>query len=295
MNLKEFKEAVKPSKNLLILDGDWLVFKAMSAVETETEWEDDVWTYECNHKNARDVLNDDILALTTRRREWSKNTEIVFAFSSGSNWRKELVDPEYKANRKAVRKPSGYKTFVKDFCDNSGYLTVMEDSLEADDVIGIIASNPREFNTGKATIISCDKDFRTIPNCDFYWVTDGNIYPQTVESANFWHLYQTMKGDLTDGYSGIKGWGDKSEDFLENPYYLRRVEHTIQSGKNKGNIQIRWEKETIHNKTTWECILSVAAKVDMTEEDVIHQARLARILRYDDYDIDTQQITLWKP
>ena len=293
-NLKELRDNLNPSPRILMLDGDWLVFKAMSAAEEETEWENDVWTLECDHRLAKEILDEDIKSLVESRRIF-RGASIIIAFSDSLNWRKELVDESYKANRKGVRKPVGYKQFLQKLKDSDEYITVSEPMLEADDVIGIVASDPHTFSTESVTIISCDKDFRTIPNCDFLWCSNGNIYKQTKETADFWHLYQTMKGDLTDGYSGIRGWGEKAEEFLNEPYYLRRVEHVNQTGKSKGKTVIKWVKETIHNKTTWECILSVASKVDMSEEDVIKQGRLARILRGDEYDIDTQTIKLWLP
>ena len=295
-NLAELRDELSGQayKDLLLLDGDWLVFKAMSAAEVETDWGDDVWTLECDHKLAKSILDEDIKAWVTRKAKWSK-AKIVLAFSDGRNWRKELIDPTYKQNRKSVRKPVGYKAFLQNIMDSDEYMTVSEPMLEADDVIGIIASGWDKFGAEQTTIISCDKDFRTIPNCDFLWCSNGNIYRQTFETADFWHLYQTMKGDLTDGYSGIKGWGDKSEEFLNNPYYLRRVEHLIASGKNKGKTEIRFVKEDRLDKTLWECILSVAVKADMTEDDVIKQGRLARILRYNEYDIDQGTVIPWKP
>lgn len=293
-NLKELKEELTPCKDLLVLDGDWLVFKAMTAAEVETEWEEDVWTLECDHKLAKSILDEDIKSWVTRKRQWSK-ANIVLAFSDSLNWRKELVDNTYKQNRKSVRKPVGYKEFLNKLFESDEFMTVSEPMLEADDVIGIIASGANEFNAEKVTIISCDKDFRTIPNCDFLWCSNGNIYQQTQETADFWHLFQTMKGDLTDGYSGIKGWGDKAEGFLENPYYLRKVDHLIQSGKNKGKYEVRFVKEDRLDKTLWECILSVAIKAEMTEEDVIQQGRLARILRNGEYNLTTKEIVLWSP
>lgn len=291
-NLKELQDHLKPTKDLLVLDGDWLVFQAMSAAEQETDWGDGVWTLECDHEVARSILHQEVTSWVTRRNSWKKAT-VVFAFSDDRNWRKELVDETYKENRKATRKPVGYRAFVEALREQPDTICVTEERLEADDVIGIIASNAKAFKAQKVTIISIDKDFRTIPNCDFLWCSTGNIMEQTVESADFWHLYQTMKGDITDGYSGIKGWGEKSEDFLRDPYLLKRTEVVIKSGKNKGDTRVTYEKQTPMNETVWDCILSVAERVDMTEEDVLKQARLARILRYDEYNLSTKEIKLW--
>ena len=196
---------VQDYKDLLVLDGDWLVFKAMSAAEVETEWDSDVWTLECDHKLAKEILDEDIKSWVTRRARW-KNAKVVLAFSDGRNWRKELVDPTYKQNRKSVRKPVGYKAFLQKIMDGEDYMTVSEPMLEADDVIGIIAS-----------------------------------------------------------------------------------------GKNKGKTEVRYVKEDRLYRTLWECILSVADKAGMSEKEVIQQGRLARILRFNEYDIEQGTIRLWIP
>ncbi|WP_459605085.1 hypothetical protein, partial [Enterobacter hormaechei] len=60
--------------------------------------------------------------------------------------------------------------------------------------MGIIGSNPLPYHYEKAVLVSCDKDFKTIPDCDFLWCTTGNILVQTQETADYWHLFQTIKG-----------------------------------------------------------------------------------------------------
>ncbi|ARV77584.1 exonuclease [Pasteurella phage vB_PmuP_PHB02] len=293
-NLNELKDHLKPSKNLLVLDGDWLVFQAMSASEQEVDWGNDIWTLTCDHANALDILQNSIEAWTTRRSTW-KNATIVVAFSDDTNWRKDLVDENYKTNRKKTRKPCGYRHFVDTYMEREDTICVVHPNLEADDCMGIIGSGGHHFGTQKVTLISIDKDFRTVPNCDFLWCSTNNILPQDQESADFWHLYQTIKGDITDGYSGIKGWGETAEDFLLDPYMLVRQESTLQSGKNKGQLKVQYVKADKGDNSLWDCIVSLGSKVDMSEEDIIKQARMARILRYSDYDFKNQQVILWTP
>ena len=162
--------------------------------------------------------------------------------------------------------------------------------------MGVIASNPSAFGARKAVIISCDKDFKTIPNCDFLWCTTGNILTQTEESADWWHLFQTIKGDITDGYSGIAGWGDTAEDFLNNPFITEPKTSVLKSGKNKGQEVTKWVKRDPEpHETLWDCIKSIGAKAGMTEEDVIKQGQMARILRFNEYNFIDKEIYLWRP
>ena len=219
LDLKQFYELREGcnDKGILVMDGDWLVFQAMSAAEFDVSWEEEIWHRCCDHAKARQILEDSIKSYETRKKAWV-GAPIVLAFTDSVNWRKELVDPNYKANRKATKKPVGYFEFLDALFEREEFYCIREPMLEGDDVMGVIASNPSAFGARKAVIISCDKDFKTIPNCDFLWCTTGNILTQTEESADWWHLFQTIKGDITDGYSGIAGWGDTAEDFLNNPF-----------------------------------------------------------------------------
>lgn len=297
LNLKEFRELREgcDDKGILAMDGDWLVFQAMSAAEFDASWEEEIWHRCCDHAKARQILEDSIRSYETRKKAWV-GAPIVLAFSDSVNWRKELVEPTYKENRKATKKPVGYFEFLEALFEREEFFCVKEPMLEGDDVLGIIGSNPKAFGARKAVIISCDKDFKTIPDCDFLWCTTGNILTQTKETADWWHLFQTIKGDITDGYSGIAGWGDSAEDFLNEPFITEPQTSVLKSGKNKGKEVTKWVKRAPEaTETLWDCIVSIGAKAGMTEEDVIKQGRMARILRFDEYNIDTGEISLWTP
>jgi len=282
------------NKGVLVLDGDWLVFQAMSASEVETDWGDDHWTLECDHAKAWGIFCDSINSYASRKKAW-QTAPIVLAFTDTVNWRKVLVDPTYKENRKASRKPVGYRAFLERVFEHEEWLSVREDNLEGDDVMGIIGSEPMVFNAKKAVLVSCDKDFKTIPYCDFLWCTTGNILSHDLTDADYWHMFQTIKGDITDGYGGIPGWGETAADFLEAPFFTEQEVTILKSGKNKGQEKVQWVKRDREGKTLWECMVSIAAKAGMTEDQLIAQARMARILRAEDYNIDTKEIHLWNP
>lgn len=297
INLKEFKELREgcDDKGILVMDGDWLVFQAMSAAEFDASWEEEIWHRCCDHAKARQILEDSIRSYESRKKAWV-GAPIVLSFTDSVNWRKELVDPTYKENRKATKKPVGYFEFLEALAEREEFFCVKEPRLEGDDVMGIIASNPKAFGARKAVIISCDKDFKTIPNCDFLWCTTGNILTQDLESADWWHLFQTIKGDITDGYSGIPGWGDTAEGFLNEPFFTEPVTSVAKSGKNKGQEVTKWVKRApTEDESLWDCIVSIGAKAGMAEEEIIKQGQMARILRADEYDIETGEIHLWTP
>lgn len=296
LSLKDHLAKQAPTKGILVMDGDWLVFTAMSAAEYDASWEEEVWMRCCDHAKAREILFDTIKSYASRKKAWD-GAPIVLAFTDRVNWRKELVDPTYKENRAVTKKPVGYFEFLDALFTSEDYLCVREDRLEGDDIMGIIGSDPAQFNSKKAVLVSCDKDFKTVPNCDFLWCTTGNILVQDQESADYWHMYQTIKGDITDGYGGIPGCGEGFvEEFLEEPYAFEQQTSVLKSGKNKGQEVTKWVKrERAEGETLWELIVTVGAKAGMTEQDIIKQGQMARILRSEDYNIDTGEITLWMP
>ena len=86
-----------------------------------------------------------------------------------------------------------------------------------------------------------------------------------IEGAK-WHLIQTMAGDQTDGYSGVPGIGIKRAValFEEDGY-------------------------------TWQTVVKAFEAKDLTEEDALMNARLARILTCTDYDPIQHTVIPWTP
>lgn len=291
----EMREGKPMEKGVLVMDGDWLVYQSMAAAEVETDWGDDIWTLECDHAKARSILDSAIESYRTRKKAW-RDATVVLAFTDDVNWRKVLVDETYKENRKATRKPVGYRDFLQALWERDEFIHIKEDMLEGDDVMGIIGSGHEAFGFKKAVLVSCDKDFKTIPDVDFLWCTTGNILTQTKETADWWHLFQTIKGDMTDGYSGIPGWGDTAEGFLNDPFIVEPVESVLKSGKNKGQTVTKWAKRAPDaTETLWDCIKSIGAKAGMTEQEIIKQGQMARILRFEEYNYIDKEIYLWTP
>ena len=86
------------------------------------------------------------------------------------------------------------------------------------------------------------------------------------EEGAKWHLIQTMAGDNTDGYAGVPGIGvKKAEKIFEEKGY------------------------------TWQAVVETFVEKELTEEDALVNARLARILQTSDYDHKTKEPILWTP
>lgn len=282
------------SKHALILDADYLVFSAMSAAEVETKWDDNVWSLECDHNKAWDILCNSIEAIIAKRSKWAQS-KLVMCFTDAHNWRNGIL-PTYKMNRKGKRKPTGYVAFVERVMAFEDWNSFLRDTLEGDDCMGILGTNPKLVGCDSATLVSCDKDFKTIPG-EFFWLTSGEILNISEEEADYWHMYQTLIGDTTDGYGGIRGVGETvAVDFLANPYKFEKVEKVFKSGPRKGQSVWEWKKVDMEEgDTLWGCMVSLAAKNDMTEAELLVQAQVARICRSSDFDFKKKEVILWEP
>ena len=201
------------------------------------------------------------------RAQWDKfiaekipaHTEVVVAFSDSLNFRKK-VEPTYKGNRKGVAKPIMYKPLVdwiKETYDCRVYPT-----LEADDIIGLLVSGEGYVS------VSEDKDMRTIPGSHFSLKVNEVFSVSPAEADYFW-MTQTLTGDTVDGYSGIPGIGP-----AKAPKILGDT----------ATVDVLWPK-----------VLAAYRQAGLTEKDALTQARLARILRHGDYNLDTRKVTLWQP
>lgn len=185
--------------------------------------------------------------------------KIVVCLSDNENFRKDIY-PDYKANRKNNRKPVGFKA-AKAWMTKE-WSAIIKPRLEADDVMGILSTKPGNTD---AVIVSMDKDMRTIPG-KLYRYRDGAKIVVTEAEADRYHLLQTLTGDTTDNYPGCPGIGPvKAEAILNKP------------------------------GDPWNNVVQQFRSSGLTEGDALVQARLARILRWSDWDNAKQLPRLWTP
>lgn len=181
----------------------------------------------------------------------------AIAMGSGPYFRHALL-PEYKGGR--GRKPLGYFD-VKDRM-LATYKVVAMDGIEADDIMGILSTKPTKVDK---IICAKDKDMKSIPGklWDGFRFTFINE-----EDADFAHFYQTLVGDRTDNYPGCPGMGPvKAEKLLKETPRAER----------------------------WQAVLGAFLKAGKTEDDALLQARIARILRWSDWNSETKTPILWTP
>lgn len=238
---------------ILLIDADTLLYRATISTEHEVEWEEDLWSLWCDHREARAAFKEMLSQITDKAPEATP----WLCLSDNENFRK-AVYPPYKANRKALRKPTGFVEFKAWVQDN--YDTITKPGIEADDVVGILATKPG--NEG-SIICSPDKDLLQIPGVHLDGRVLYRIEPKEADN-NFYT--QVLIGDTTDNYPGCPGIGK-----------AKAAKILAQEGD------------------TWANIVQAYHEAQLTEEDALTQARVARILRWDDWDQKGQKVKLWNP
>jgi len=245
-------------KRRLLIDGDILAYKSATMAEIDTKWEDGLWTLHADENYAKSLLHSEIETL----QENLETNNVTIALTDSKNFRKDVL-PSYKDNRKQKRKPLVLGALREHL--RKQYKAIVIPNLEADDVLGILATKPVK---GEQRIIcSLDKDLMQIPS---YISRDGkNIIHRKKNECDWWHLIQTLTGDSVDGFSGCPSVGIKTaEKILTN--------------------------KRMAVKDMWKLVVKTYEKNNLTEADALQQARVARILRHGEYNKTTGEINLWQ-
>ena len=241
----------------LLIDGDVFIYRAATLSEYVAKWSDEVHTLEANFSEARAHL---ITSIHDMQRKLEADAVVVCLSDPGVYWRRDIY-PKYKSNRAKTRKPILIPDLRKVLEET--FDTKMKPRLEGDDVLGILATHPK-LVPGKKVIVSIDKDMKTIPG-PLYNEGRDEFTEITEEEADYWHMYQTLVGDSTDGYPGCPGVGPKkAAKILE------------------GSIE-------------WPKVVAAFEKAKLGEAAALIQARIARICRWTDYNFTTNEPILWTP
>ena len=240
---------------MLLIDSDFLAYKAAQACEEGIDFGNDVIIAQSNFSNVLKIFEREIKKVKTAMMD----DEIILYFSSTENFRKKIY-PDYKGHRNR-RKPLGYRKLVNHCRDN--YNFVCRKGLEADDSIGIDATNPKYASLDNI-VVSPDKDMKQIPGV--LWNLTDDVEEITKEDGDTWHLIQSLAGDPTDGYAGCPGIGVKRASDLLNKH-----------------------------DSKWEAICQAFRERGLSDDDALINARLAKILQHDNYDYDREEPLLWTP
>jgi len=250
----------------LLIDGDVLAYRVAAACERPYCWDPgvgDEWSLHSHMEDIREGIDGSIERIKYDIEHLGFPPGHIEVYLTDShNFRREL-NPEYKSNRRGSRKPVNLKE-ARGYLA-SRYRAEMWDNLEADDCLGIRATEPAEL--GARIICSVDKDFLNIPEAWTWdpWKDGDKPVFTGRDEAHQHFLAQVLSGDHVDGYPGIPGVGTKT------------------ARKHLDKFGYRWQS-----------VVDLYEKKGLTEEDALMTARMAHILHWGDYDQNSGAVDLWQ-
>ena len=234
----------------LLIDADIIAYMSAAGNEQNIDWGDGVTSHHADFDASKEKAADEIAYLVTHLKA---DHALICLSDDFENFRNGVWAP-YKKNRVSSRRPEHLYDMKEWLTDN--YDTRWTATLEADDVMGILATEPHD---GERIIVSEDKDMRTIPALVYHPHRPKNGVMKITElDATRFLFWQTICGDPTDGYPGVKGVGKGSPfatDVLEAEDELEAWEHVLDAYQSKGK----------------------------PESDAVIQCNLARILKHGEY------------
>lgn len=249
---------------ILLIDGDVYAYQAASATENNVTFDGANYVRTGSLPDAVRAFEDTIQTYLNR----FKAASCVIALTDGENFRKGIF-PAYKDKRNPAAKPVTLAPLREHIL--ASHNTYQRPGLEADDVLGILATSTKILPAeSRRIIVSFDKDMLTVPG-EFWHSKWDKRFQITEGEADYRHMVQTLTGDITDGYGGCPGIGPvKAAKLLE-------------------------EGVTGGYSAMWPVVVKAYEKAGLTERDALTQARVARILRVTDYDFKKKEVKLWKP
>lgn len=258
-------------KRIALIDADTIIYATAASAEWRAKGQDDnggdLWlerkTPEECYAHIIERFEEVIFA--------TRSDAAFICISARENFRYGIL-PTYKSNRHATRRPPMLTTLRDMLQERKPWPVMLVDTLEADDVCGISAG--ALTRPGQETVIcSPDKDLRTIPGLLYACRQDSQVEAISVAEAEEYHLYQTLVGDTTDCYTGCPKVGPvKAKAILEECRDLG-----------------------LTPAQRWERILLEFTSRGFSEEYALTQARVARILRFEDWNAETKEVVLWNP
>lgn len=253
---------------LMIVDADVLIFKIAAVRQEEVEWQSGLWTVHGDFIGARDAMLEYVASIKAALNA----TDVMYALTDNSaNFRKKVY-AQYKSTRVKTQRPVLIPPLRHELLTNHG--AVILPTLEADDVIGLMATKPvlqayPSVGCSRRIVCSTDKDFGCVPGKRYNWDKPelGVVDVSPFEARRF-HMLQTLTGDTTDGYPGCKGVGPVKAEAV-----LKGLAEPVEM---------------------WEAVVAAYKKAGLGEETALQQARCAFILQHGSWT-PKGGVKLWEP
>lgn len=197
-----------------LIDGDLIAYRCAASCEKQGVVTEDLGIAQAR---AHDLL---VRILKTN------GSDDYMMFLSGDNNFRKQVNPEYKANRKDMKRPEYLDAMKAWLTDQWKAVTI--DGLEADDLLAIELTKDPE----NRVVCSLDKDLRQVPGWHYSWEISGTsttgkqwIRPEekllvSPSEGSFNFYWQMVMGDASDNVFGFDGKArQKVPKFLESWYH----------------------------------------------------------------------------
>ena len=239
----------------VLIDADILCYTVAYVNEVPTEFANGLFVLWADAEKTKADLSDEL----DRILEEVDADDYLLCLTDKDNFRKDIL-PSYKSNRSGSRKPMMLPFLREHIIANLRH--DVRQGLEGDDLMGIYATHPDL--EGEWVIYSKDKDMKTIPALlwDF---EDGHVRKVSEEEATRNWLFQTLTGDTTDGYSGCPKVG---------PVAANKI---------------------LDKECSFNAVIQAYEKAGLSKFEATQQAQVARILRSENYDLETDTLTVWRP
>jgi hypothetical protein len=248
-------------KRIAIVDADIACFRAAAACQSIFKWDDDEEpTVYADAHRAATVAVDTIKAWASL----ADCTDIIACLTGRDNFRRSVLKT-YKHTRAGKVKPQSYAHVVETV--SRAFETRLVGGLEGDDLMGILATR---YPVGDTVVLTMDKDARGTPGMLLNPLKDRAPTLITEAEADLFWMSQVLTGDTSDGYTGLPGCG---------PRGASKILGTVPA-----SADYLWPK-----------VVAAYRAKGLTEADALVQARVARILRDEDYNKHTKEVRLWHP
>lgn len=250
---------------IVLIDADIDLYQIAQKNEVEVQWDEDTITMTTDIANAKHVFDETIKGIVKKL----DADDYILCMTGDNNFRRTHF-PTYKANRKD-RKPMGYKLLKQHAIENHPHK--IYDTLEADDVMGILATKKAPAGT-EYVIHSADKDMKTIPAKVWDEKQKKIVNISQLEADRFLYT-QLLTGDAVDGYKGCPSVGKVKAQQALAPCSTE--------------LEMRNAVLKLYLKAY------KAEGEDYAKQAMIETAGQARILRACDYDFKTKSVIIWHP
>jgi len=249
----------------LLIDGDVLLYRFGHRGQDKADFGEGVvceWTTPETARTEVDVFIRQLVKTCD-----CNKTFICLSGPSNQIFRYDIL-PTYKHNRQGAEKPYLFYELKEHLEEH--WPIVRKPVLEADDSMGILSTK----KPGKYVIASIDKDLVQIPGYHYNWSKDDKPKWINEREADKCFYKQILSGDPVDGFSGVPQIGAKRAEKIVNQLFM------------DGDPTV---------EEMWATIMSHHQKKGLSEDYALTQARMARILRYEDWDSEKQKPILWTP